>query len=344
MKVGTIIYATNSGLGILAKDFYDNGVITDVLVQTHPHLKNNFHWYKDSPALSVISNIAMNSKKTEKHNEDLIESFINKVDVLLLFEIEWYSDIIQKARKLGKKVILMPMYECSPFPILADCYLTVSDLDHEYYTKMYNGRNIKRINVPANSNLKWKKREKANVFIHNSGFHNSNDRNGTQKIIDSLPLIKSKDIEIRIRTQNLKYKFPSDSRLTIDSSDRNFDELWNDGDVFIFPERWNGLSLPIQEAYSSGLLIMCGDRNPMNNWLPKKPMIKVNHYERMNIVPRIPFPAACYNPEDIAKKIDEFAGQDISEYSLMGKQWSEENSWENLKSEYIKIIKSVYES
>ena len=29
MKVGSIVFSTNSGLGILAKDFYDNGIITD---------------------------------------------------------------------------------------------------------------------------------------------------------------------------------------------------------------------------------------------------------------------------------------------------------------------------
>ena len=344
MRVGTIIYATNSGLGVLARDFYDNGVVTDVLVQTHPHLKNNFHWYKDAMALSVIDNIAMNSKKTSRHNKNLLKSFIDKVDVILLFEIEWYRDVIQEARRMGKKVILMPMYECSPFPILADCYLTVSDLDHEYYTQMYKGCNIKRINVPANSSLKWKKRNKANVFIHNSGFHNSNDRNGTQKIIDSIPLIKSQNIEIKIRTQNRNYTFPEDPRLTIDTSDRDFKDLWDHGDVFLFPERWNGLSLPIQEAYSSGMMVMCGNRNPMNKWLPNKPMIDVSNYIKMNIVPKIPFPAACYTPEDIAQKIDEFANQDISEYSLMGKKWSEENSWTVLKPEYIKIIKEVYEN
>jgi glycosyltransferase involved in cell wall biosynthesis len=343
MKVGTIVYATNSGLGVLAKEFYDNGIITDVLVQTHPTLKNNFHWYKDSPALSIVNDIAINTTPTPRHNKDLIEAFIDKIDILFLFEIEWYSDVIQLARKKGKKLVFMPMYECSPFPILADCYLTVSDLDHEYYTQMYKGRNIKRINVPAHSSVSWKKRTHANIFIHNAGFHNSNDRNGTQKIIDAIPLIKSRDIEIKIRTQDLRYEFGNDKRLSIDTSNRDFSELWNEGDVFLFPEKWNGLSLPIQEAYSSGMMVMCGNRFPMNAWLPTEPMINVERYSRMNIIHNIPFKSAQYNPIDIANKIDEFANKDIEKYSLMGLEWHNQNSWKVMKNKYIKIMEKVYE-
>jgi hypothetical protein len=32
MKVGSLVYATDSGLGILAKSFYDNGIITRSMV------------------------------------------------------------------------------------------------------------------------------------------------------------------------------------------------------------------------------------------------------------------------------------------------------------------------
>ena len=344
MKVGTIIYATNSGLGILAKDFYDNGIITDVMIQSHDRYKTNYHWYKDSQVLPSIANIATNKNPTPKNSKDLINKFINNVDILLLFELEWYSDIIQEARKKGKKVILMPMYECSPFPIIADCYLTVSDLDHEYYTKMYPGRSIKRINVPVNSSVKWSLREKANVFIHNAGNARGGDRNGTQALLDSIKFIKSKDIKIKIRSQHANYNIVVDDRIDYDFTEQNFENLWNDGDVFLFPERWNGLSLPIQEAYSSGMMVMCGNRFPMNKWLPNKPMIKVDYYSKRNIIHNVPFKSANYDPKDIASKIDEFANKSIKEYSLMGKNWSEQNCWKVLKPKYLKIIREVYEN
>jgi len=105
MKVGTIIYSTTSGLGSLAKDFYDNGIITDVLIQSHGRCKDNMHWYKNSNVLSPVQAIANNRSETPKHKKDLINSFIDSVDILLLFELELYSDVIQEARKRGKKVI-----------------------------------------------------------------------------------------------------------------------------------------------------------------------------------------------------------------------------------------------
>ena len=35
LKIGTIAYAAHTGLGILAKSFYDNNIITDVLLCPH---------------------------------------------------------------------------------------------------------------------------------------------------------------------------------------------------------------------------------------------------------------------------------------------------------------------
>jgi hypothetical protein len=344
MKVGTIIYATNSGLGILAKDFYDNGVITDVLVQSHPDYKNNYFWYNDTQVLPCVTDIANSKGSTPKYVKDVIEKFIDSVDILLIFEIEWYSEIVQAARSKGKKVILMPMYECTPFPIHADCYLTVSDLDHKYYTHMYNGRDIRRINIPVNSAIKWKQRTRAHSFIHNAGNARAGDRNGTEAILASIPYIQSKDIDIRIRSQHTGYTQINDSRVKFEYSNKNFSELWSEGDVFLFPESWNGLSLPIQEAFSSGMAVMCGNRFPMNNWLPTAPMIDPIGYYQRTIVPNVPFSCAQYSPISIAKKIDELANTDISEYSNLGQQWANDNSWNKLKLQYVKIIKDVYEN
>jgi hypothetical protein len=345
MRVGTIVYATNTGLGILAKDFYDNGVITDVLVQTHESLKDNLYWYGRSNVLSPVQNIAITNQPTPEHKRNLINSFLEEIDVLFLFEIEWYADVVQAARKKGKKVIFMPMYECSPFPILADCYLTSSDLDHQYYKKMYNGLNIKRINVPVNSSIEWRKRSHADVFVHNAGNPRQGDRNGTQAILDSIKFIKSKNINIIIRSQhnNIKLNNP-DPRVTIDTSYKAFEELWVEGDVFLFPERWNGLSLPLQEAHASGMMVMCGDRFPVNDWLPREPLIKVSGYTKKNIIKNIPFKSANYEPITIANTIDKFANKDIQKYSLIGKEWFEKNSWNVMKEKYIQIIQKIYEN
>ena len=47
MRIGSIGYATYQGLGILLKDFYDNGIISDVITVNH-WLRGNERWY-DGP-------------------------------------------------------------------------------------------------------------------------------------------------------------------------------------------------------------------------------------------------------------------------------------------------------
>ena len=44
-KIGSIVYATDQGLGYMAKDFYDHGLIDEVLVHPHTKRDNHFDWY-----------------------------------------------------------------------------------------------------------------------------------------------------------------------------------------------------------------------------------------------------------------------------------------------------------
>ncbi len=43
--VGSVVLATNQGLEILAKSFYDSGVIKRVLIEVMPKRTNYFEWY-----------------------------------------------------------------------------------------------------------------------------------------------------------------------------------------------------------------------------------------------------------------------------------------------------------
>lgn len=313
-RVGTICYATNQGLGILAKSFYDNGVIQEVLVQPHSRYENNYNWYPNRV----------------KNADELL----SKIDTLLLFETPFDWKIIPKARELGIKTILMPMYECTtyPLPYSPDLLLCPSELDFDHYARV-GERSLSLITVPVD--VRWKLRERARVFVHNAGNGGLGMRNGTPELIEAMKYVKS-PIKLIIRTQTHNFKC-DDPRVEIRKGTIPYDELWNEGDVFIFPEKFNGLSLPLQEAYASGMLVMCGDRFPMNTWLPKDPLIPVKGYKREKI--SVEFDSAIYDPEDIARTIDLWYDKDIIKYSEMGKSWGEANSWSNLKEEYIKYVK-----
>lgn len=332
MKIGTINWATYSGLGVLTKEFWDAGVINDILVAIHPKLPDHSsNWY---PGKATIAHPGAN------YDVKLLENYIKSLDVLLLFETQFFDETIPLAKKHKIPVAIMPMYEWSPFPMDADIFIVPSQIDYDYYKQMYPDHKIVLLPVPANSNIKWKLKSKALTFMHNGGNGSFNDRNGTKALIQALPYIKS-PIKLKLKAQNLNLPPINDSRVEIINKHVPFNELWEETDVFIFVERFNGLSLPLQEAHASGCLVIAGDRYPVNTWLPNKPLVRPNGTDKYNFQPQIDFYAEKYDPKDIAVKIDEFYGKDITEYSLAGKAWAMSNSWECLKPRYLDLLKSI---
>ena len=311
-KVGAIVLATDQGLGYLAKDFFDHGLIDKVLIHEHSTRTNHREWY---PRSAVVSS-----------TEELIET----CDII--FGIETFFDwkVIPKARQAGKKTVLMPMYECTPNPLpyIPDLVLSPSDLDSRYYP------GATRINVPVVANPRL--RQRACVFVHNAGNGGLGGRNGTKELIAALPLVKSQ-IKLILRSQGQIGPI-NDPR--VDLRVGTFDNIWEEGDVFIFPEKFNGLSLPIQEAYANGMLVMATNRFPFNSWLPTEPLIPVKEYSKQRIA--VEFDMAELSPVDIANTIDTWYNQDISNYSQFGIEWGKENNWETLGPIYIDIFEKLW--
>lgn len=313
-RVGSVVYATDQGLGYLARDFYNNGILSKVLIKAHTKRVNHPDWYRE---------------------EDQMESFsqlCEEVDIILFFETPFHWEYIVEARKRGVKTVLMPMYECTPFPFRyePDYLIAPSKLDLEFYQDK-GVENIEYIPVPVD--VEWRERDRAKVFVHNAGNGGLGGRNGTGELITAMEYVKS-DIELIIRTQTpaLMPHTRDDPRITFRLGTRPFDELYAIGDVFIFPEKFNGLSLPLQEAFASGMLVMTTNRYPNNAYLPTDPLIPVKEYTKERI--SVDFDAAVLDPVEIAKTIDEWYDAPITDYSYAGKQYGIDNSWQNLKPRY----------
>jgi glycosyltransferase involved in cell wall biosynthesis len=296
---GAIVLATKQGLGILAKSFYDNGIIDKVFVWKHSTRENNYDWYPN---------------RVEKV-DDLLDC-----DKLIFFETCFDWTIIPKARAKGIKTILIPMYECtpSPLPYNPDVIISPSLLDQKYYP------NSQFIRIPVN--VKWKQRDKALVFVHNAGNGGLGGRNGTKELLEAMKYVKS-PIKLIVRSQVpiQEYKDPRIEYRIGDCQD-----LWSEGDVFVFPEKFNGLSLPLQEAFASGMAVITTDRFPNDTYLPKELLIPVKSFKKERITNQ--FDMAIINPVDIASVIDRVYNTDIISYSLLGKKFNEQNSWTELKN------------
>lgn len=333
MTIGSIVYATKSGLGILAKTLYDYNIINKVCIVEHNKFESKFEWYKKEDI--ILS------------KDDLIND--PDIDTILILEaplpnpFDW--SIVEKAKNNNKRVVLIPMYESTPRShlVFIDKILCPSKLDLEFYED-YDSCTVE---IPLNKQIQWTERKQANVFIHNAGHGGIFSRNGTDEIIKSLKFIKTKNIEIIIRIQpdsdvellNLIDKI-DDPRVKIEKRQVPFSELWSYGDVFLFPEKFNGLSLPLQEAFASGMMVMAGDRFPINTWLPIDPLIPVSGYFKTHLSwIGITINNAIIEPENIAKHIDAFANTDITSYSIAGKWYYEYMRDENrILNIYYKAI------
>lgn len=322
LRVGSVVFATNQGLGILAKSFYDAGILTDVVVIEHSSRDNHPEWYPNSPLISP-----------RELWGDVGRSLVERVDTMLFFETAFEHRLIAHARAKRVKTVMMPMYECMPRDVSyqPDLYLCPSRLDLEYYP---NG-----VFLPIPVNVSWKKRETAKLFVHNAGHGGLMGRNGTEELLQAIYLVKS-PAQFLVRAQKWPYKTPPRlGRVEVVKESVPYSELYDKGDIFIFPEKFNGLSLPLQEAYASGMGVMCTNRYPMTTWLPTALMIPESGVKKSQIAPRLNwFDESVVSPKDIAATIDEWYGKDISIYSEKGRLWAEDNSWEALKPKYIEAL------
>jgi hypothetical protein len=336
--VGSVVIVADQGLGVLARSFFENGIISRVLMEVKSYRLNHFEWY---PGASI-------------YTPENIDPLLEGLDVLLIFEklADW--SVALRARELGIRIVLMPMYEITPeqLPLEPDHYLAPSAIDLDRYA---TESSASMITVPVE--VPWRHRSRARVFVHNSGTIFSFFRNGTMELLQALPLVKS-PIKLILRMQDrfeasrfqrharrddvplcteLLAAAEADPRVDLRIGTAPWEGLWEEGDVFIFPEIYNGLSLPLQEAYAAGMLVMAGDRYPINTWLPKEPLIPVSHYEWGSDF-SIPVRHAIFRPRDIAERIDEWFDADIESFSHRGRSWAQENSWDALREAYLDCL------
>jgi len=337
-KVGSLVYATNQGLGILAKSFFDNGLIIHPIIVKHTSTYRHTHveWYPQGTTIVTW-------KQLKQRRINKVKSIFSQCDVLLFFETPFDWNLIKWARREGIKTIIMPMYECMPkqIPATPDLWINPSALDQQYFP------DGKQVTVPADSEIKWYQRTTAKVFVHNAGNGGLHGRNGTNNLIEAMKYVQS-PIKLIIRSQRpLEVGTDHDSRIEVRVGNHSKSELWattedGGGDVFVFPDRFNGLSLPLQEAYTAGMCVMATNRFPANTWLPTSPLIPVSSVRKNAISGAYKeFDESIVSPESIAEKIDEYYAQDITTISTLGKMWAQQSSWEIIKPEYVSIIENL---
>lgn len=192
--------------------------------------------------------------------------------------------------------------------------------------------------VPVDTEkIDFHKKKKAKVFFHNAGTRPAHDRDGTDLLLDAIPNVQS-DVKFIIKTQAGIGKI-RDSRVEWDS--KNYDDYTDclQGDVLIYPRRYGGLSLKLNEALAYGMVPIMLDCPPVNRFLDKKYLVPTTNRHRIKVKNYVWWYDTSVN--ELAEKIDEFANKNIKFDSLASKDLIEYWSWENMKPKYISVLEKL---
>lgn len=334
MRIGLIARADNTGLGMLSWEFFTNlrESITKVVIV-------DCGAFKIFPERFKIQNLQM--KTQGELGIRFWEEFLREIDILLAIETpyNWIAFLMAKHAKV--KTVLIPMFEGSAkplefYPSLIAC---PSTLDYESFRG--EPSRLELIPLPVNrQRIKYKKRTRAITFLHNVGHGGLHGRTGTTELLDTIPIVKNKEINFIINSQ-VSLDYTKDSRLKVNVNNiENYWDLWNEGDVFILPAKFGMISMPVQEALAAGMLVLTADIPPFKGWLPDSWLIPHEvgrdvKFSRRDIL------YVDFHPLSIAQIVVRWAGKNIEKESEQANKLAESISWEKLKPRWMKLFESL---
>lgn len=329
MRVGTVCYDTVQGIGIMAKQFYDEGIVTDPVVVAHGRRPAQ-GWYPDAYQMTNVRDL-------DQQLEAL--AVLSQCDVCIFFETPFIPGIIARLRAKGVRSVLVPMHECTPKDHEApDLYLCPSETEYRLFPK--HKSHLVQIPVYLSN---WRRRGEIRTFVHNAGHGGLKGRNGTAEVCEAIKLI-TRPCKFILRSQEQKFNVASTTVVEVDQRIGTVPhyQLYQEGEAFVFPEHFQGQSYPLEEAYAAGMVVMALDRPPMNNWLPRPALIPVTRTWRDSIGSRFyTYDAFASSPEVIAKSIDALVGIDSTYYGDLAMEWAKRNTWHQWKQRYRTLLESV---
>lgn len=285
---------------------------------------------------------------------ELVGWLCEGADVLLSFET-WYGAFVPAiAKRLGVKTALMPMYECCPRQGAGleetDLALCPSTLDLKEMRQNTPGlADAAKAFLPVPFDTRrtaFRRRERALTFLHNAGHGGLLGRNSTAETLEAWRHVRA-PARLFVRCQpgmraERPIAVPKDPRITFtEANPENYWDLCGAGDVLLHLHKFDGLSLPIQEAMAAGMPVMTTrsfpfcDRGEEAGWLPRSLQelaVPPREVRKARICREIEF--CSLHPKDIAAAVDRLYGRQIGRLSDEARDAAERRSWSKLADVY----------
>lgn len=277
MNFGLVGWGIASGNGGMNSDVASLcDWISHWLIAEHPKASNH------KPYLDKASK---NTKLIHAALDDLdaVNEFLNSVDGIIYIEHPCFRDsvdIVNLAKRAGKFVVGIPMWEWWPlhksWALETDLLWAVTKFTKNYLNSLSNVLTVQGYKPRwANrvvgsswgvnlSDFTFEPRYRANRFV----FVNGNGGYKMRKASDIVFDVFSRDgaPPLTVYTQQTEQLAKVSSK-NIKIVNKNFDdreEVYQDGDVFLFPSYWEGLCHGIYEAQAKGGLVITSEQGPMD--------------------------------------------------------------------------------
>ena len=341
MTFGIIARCDNTGLGNQTRDLVRMLNPDRILLINSAKFNNN----KQYPEWYDGYNVTMTNGFPTKQE---VAIFMDGLNSVLTCETFYHPHFINLAQRHKVKTLMQYNYEFLDHLNKPDMPLPTYMISPSYWkvdeTIAKFGNDTKVVHIPPPIYLDDFKSARENNMskdhkriLHIGGKAASQDRNGTQTVIDMLRHSKA-DYELVIRSQselNINYK---DSRLTVEIG--NIDsrsEMYNGFDAMVMPRRYAGLCLPMNEALVSGLPVFMTDISPNNQILPSDWLVSSSKVS--TLMTRVKLDVYEADVKELAKKIDRYINSD----KKLQKEKALTIGFENfdpsiLKDQYLEIL------
>lgn len=270
-------------------------------------------------------------------DKEAMEWITADVDILLTYEIPYGYELFTLARKKGVKTVLVPMWEFLDYhnQVLPqpDVFASPSTWHYDELKNWFPGKTKMLLHPVDRERLPFRSITKINTFVHIAGVKLYEDRNGTELLLEAIPLVQN-DVKFIIYTQ---HELPGidDPRVEVRGMQDNYWDLYKEGECLVLPRRFGGQSLPLNEAMSVGMIPIMLDIDPVNKILDPLSLVWATGSKKIETRTEID----CYSTEPrlLAAKIDEFADLPVGDVASLNKlshKYSENLDWKNRIHDY----------
>lgn len=330
-NLGILSYKNNSGIGNVAHTFEKYLEVDNFFIVNFPEKSLRKDWLTDRDYLGT--------NPVYQTLEQEIREWFNqsKIDKLLLIETPFNWKIFDIAKEFGIDVYALIHWEC--FDHRKEWHKAkrlISNTKYGVdYVKKLGFDNIEYIPYPVDVEyLQFKQRIKVEKFLYVYGYGGVWDRKNLDAVLEvqqrlQFPLLIKSQVPLNIKGERIEVRVKD-----ID----DYRELYEEGDVLLYPTKFEGLGLEILEAMACGLPVITTDASPMNEFIREKELlVSVKGKPQFNIYTN--FQGNLVDIDDFTNKVKEIWNSDISSLSAtMRERIEKEYCWAKTKDNYCEMM------